>query len=330
MAVAGGTAYTAAHDAAAFRRRHERALLRVTGGDRLAWLQGLLTNDVNVVAGGGACDAVWLTPQGRMVTDTTVVETGSFAWLDVPAAIAGTLAQKLDLLIFAEDARVAVDTEATSIGVYGPAAADAVEAALGDAIPAGRLRGLEGQQTAASGDGALIVAVDTSLGVTGLRVHAPAARAAGIEEALAHGGARPLDDDTAEVLRVEAGIPRFLVDASEETIPLEAGLDRLLSQTKGCYVGQEIIVRIRDRAHGRVARRLVGLQLPADAPTPVPGQEVSLDGRPMGRVTSAVRSPARDCPIALAMLHREATEPGTLVTLEGGTRAEVTTLPFRT
>ena len=92
------------------------------------------------------------------------------------------------------------------------------------------------------------------------------ARAAGLEESLAHGGAHAVSMTTRRRdLRVEAGVPRFLVDMSEETIPLEAGLDHAISHTKGCYVGQEIIVRIRDRAQGRVARRLVGLSLEGDA-----------------------------------------------------------------
>ena len=110
---------------------------------------------------------------------------------------------------------------------------------------------------------------------------------------------------TAEVLRVEAGIPRFLVDMNEETIPLEAGLDHAISHTKGCYVGQEIIVRIRDRAHGRVARHLVGLSFDGDV-VPAVNQPVLLDGRQVGRLTSAVRSIALGVPSGLATLHRDA------------------------
>ena len=123
---------------------------------------------------------------------------------------------------------------------------------------------------------------------------------AGALESLTHAGAMPLDDETAEVLRVEAGIPRFLVDMNEETIPLEAGLDHAISHTKGCYVGQEIIVRIRDRAHGRVARHLVGLLVDGDA-VPAADQPVQLDDRQVGRLTSAVRSVALGRPIGLAI-----------------------------
>ena len=141
-------------------------------------------------------------------------------------------------------------------------------------------------------------------------LYVPRAMFAGALESLTQAGARPIDDETAEMLRVEAGIPRFLVDMNEETIPLEAGLDHAISHTKGCYVGQEIIVRIRDRAHGRVARHLVGLLFDGDA-VPAVDQPVRLDGppgrpaderRPVGRprasdrvgdASSRCRRPAR-------------------------------------
>ena len=99
-------AYRAARERAAFRRRHERGTLRVTGKDRLDWLQGLLTNDVKSFDGAGWSYAAWLTPQGRMITDMSVIETGDEAWLDVPAPLARSLAEKFDLMIFAEDVRI--------------------------------------------------------------------------------------------------------------------------------------------------------------------------------------------------------------------------------
>jgi len=320
-------AYTAAHGSAAFRRRHERAILRVTGGDRLTWLQGLVTSDIAAIAAGGGSESAWLTPQGRMITDLTVVETGRFTWLDVPAPLAATLAAKLDRLIFAEDARVAPDEGPVSVGIYGPDAAGVLASATGQALP-DVVALSETSTLTIDPEAPVMVLADRSLGVPGFRAYLPADRAVGLEEALAHGGATPLDDDTAEVLRVEAGTPRFLVDMTEDTIPVEAGLDHVLSQTKGCYVGQEIIVRIRDRAHGRVARRLMGLVLPPDLPPPIVGQSVQLAGRAMGRITSAVTSPAAGRSIALAMLHRDAAEPGTVVTLEDGTPSEVRALPF--
>lgn len=325
------SAYIAAHEGVAFRRRRDRALLEATGGDRLTWLQGLVTNDVSVIEGGGASEAAWLTPQGRMVTDLSVVETGPFTWLDVPAPLAAALAQKLDLLIFTEDVHVRVDEASTSVGVYGPEAAGTLRDALGT-----RLAPAAGPETVvrtgaliAAADSPLVLTADAVLGVPGFRVYLPLSRAAWLEEALARGGAARLDDDAEKTLRVEAGVPRFMVDMNEETIPLEAGLDAVLSQTKGCYVGQEIIVRIRDRAHGRVARRLVRLVFPTGAATPAEGQGVFFQDRPAGRLTSAVLSPVFGRAIGLATLHRDAAEAGAVVVLEDGSRAEVAPLPIQ-
>jgi len=309
------SAYEAARKGLAFRRRHERGIIRATGGDRLEWLNGLLTNDLKPLEGGGACYAAWLTPQGRMITDLLVVETGSETWLDVPAPLASTLSVRLDGMIFAEDVRVAnASLELTSVGLYG-AAAGSYFASPGPA------------SVARTGDGAIVWTDAMAAGLTGAHAYVSPARAAGLEESLAHGGGTPLDDDTATVLRVEAGVPAFLLDMSDETIPLEAGLDAALSHTKGCYVGQEIIVRIRDRAHGRLARRLMGLSIEADVAPRAP-QLVTGEGRQAGRLTSAVMSPALGRPIALATLLRDFTEPGTRVMLEDGVTAVVTTLPF--
>src|SRR5262245_53906221 len=304
------SAYEAARRSLAFRRRHERGVIRATGADRLEWLNGLLTNDLKPLAGGGACYAAWLTPHGRMITDLIVVETGSETWLDVPATLASSLTTRLDGMIFAEDVRVAdASRELTSVGLYGPGARSHFTPA-------------DAWSIARSDDGAIVWTRAMATGTAGAHAYLSPARAAGLEESLAHESGIPLDDQTATVLRVEAGVPAFLIDMGEDTIPLEAGLDHALSHTKGCYVGQEIIVRIRDRAQGRVARRLVGLFPDTDVP-PTPGQGITHDGRHAGRLTSAVMSPALGRPIALATLLREFTEPGTRVDLESDAHAVV-------
>ena len=171
-----------------------------------------------------------------------------------------------------------------------------------------------------------LVVVRTRSGADGYVLYSSSTRAAGVEELLAHGGATPLDDETAETLRIEAGIPRFLVDMTDETIPLEANLDHAISHTKGCYVGQEIIVRIRDLAKGRVARRIVGLlpegeAVPASAPpcSPMAGPS-GVSRAPPGHPLSSARS---RWPSSIAI----APQPGTVVAVNGAT-AIVTPLPF--
>jgi folate-binding protein YgfZ len=316
-------AYTAALGRAAFRRRHERGLLRVAGKDRLDWLQGLLTNDVKSFGVAGWSYGAWLTPQGRMITDVAVIERGDEAWLDVPAPLARSLADKLDLMVFAEDVRIEdVSDRFVSIAVHGPAAATTLDSILTASIGSlGR-----GDITILREDSDPMVVARTRHGPDSFVVYSSSLRAAGIEESLAHSGAVPLDDESAETLRIEAGVPRFLVDMTEETIPLEANLDHAISHTKGCYVGQEIIVRVRDLAKGRVARRLVGL-LPDGDGVPPAGATVAADGKSVGRVTSATWSPALGRPIAMAMVHRDYTAPGATVTIDGAS-AVVVPLPF--
>ena len=303
-------AYLAATAGLAFRHRHEQGILRVTGRDRLSWLNGLLTNDV---IDQTTCYAAWLTPQGRMITDMFVSSSEHDTRLEVPAPLAASLATRLDGLIFTEDARIADATEELmAVEVCGPSASAGLEA-LKESLP----EGMSIDQRAVTRP------------VPGMVVYIPRKQFPGVLEALTHSGATPLDDVTAEILRVEAGVPRFLVDMGEDTIPLEAGLDHAISHTKGCYVGQEIIVRIRDRAHGRVARHLVGLRLEGDA-VPDVDQPVLYDGRQVGRLTSAVRSVALDAPIGLTILHRDASDAGTRVVIGTGLPAVVTTLPFTT
>jgi folate-binding protein YgfZ len=140
-----------------------------------------------------------------------------------------------------------------------------------------------------------------------------------------------MSDDLAETLRVEAGRPKWGRDLTAETIPLEAGLlDRAISTSKGCYVGQEIIIRILHRGGGRVAKRLMKLAFdPAVTVPPAAGASVLAAGHPVGHITSAVFSPAADRVIALAYVHRDSAEVGTPLTLEGSNASAVVESPAR-
>jgi len=300
-------AYSAAHDSVAFRHRHDHGVLRVTGADRVAWLNGLLTNDIT----RGPCYSAWLTPQGRMITDMHVIPRSEDLLLEVPGPLAQALAARVDGMIFAEDVRVTdASAEIFALEICGPDLPNALEVVT---------------HSLSSPDA--LTAREVQTPVRGTVAYLSRVAFVGAIEALSHSGIAALDDVTWEILRVEAGIPQFLVDMGEDTIPLEAGLDHAISHTKGCYVGQEIIVRIRDRAHGRVARHLVGLLFEGER-VPGVGQAVLHEGRAVGPLTSAVRSIALNAPIGLATLHRDAAAEGTRVTLEDGTAASVSALPF--
>lgn len=131
------------------------------------------------------------------------------------------------------------------------------------------------------------------------------------------------DAETLDVMRIEAGLPALGRELDEEVLPPEARLERAISTTKGCYVGQEIVARLR--ARGQVNHLLVGLALEVDA-LPVEGTVLTADGRPTGEITSRAESPALG-PIALGYVRREHAEPGTTVDFDAG-RARVVELPF--
>jgi folate-binding protein YgfZ len=126
-----------------------------------------------------------------------------------------------------------------------------------------------------------------------------------------------IDLDTFEVIRIERGVPRFLVDMTTDTIPLEAGIeDRAISFTKGCYVGQEIIVRVTHRGGGRVAKKLVAWNAHDDAAVvPMADSKIFAFDREIGRVTSAAFSPRLNCVVGLGYVQRDFVAPGTEIAI---------------
>jgi len=328
QAVSAG-AYAAARERAAFVERADRGRIVVSGADRASYLQGLLTNDIAALTPGTGCYAAYLTAQGRMIADMYVYELGDVILLTLDRAVKDAVMAKLDQFIFSEDVQLgdATDTFA-QIAVVGPDAARATAAALGG-VDVAALAALpeHGCVRVASARGAAIVARVTDAGEPGFDLYVERAQAAAVKSALASAGAPEIDEATAEALRIEAGVPKFHRDMDEETIPLEAGIEeRAISFTKGCYVGQEIVIRVLHRGHGRVARRLVGIAL-GGAQAPAPGARVRSSDREIGEVTSSTMSPALQRPIALGYVHRDFVEPGTPVLVDG-VAGEVAKLPF--
>jgi len=331
------TGYDAVRRAAGLLDRTPRGRLLATGADRRSFLQGLLTNDIAILEPGSGCYAAYLTPQGRLIADMKVLELGDAILLDVDAGVAAALAAKLDQMIFSEAVQVR-DVTATlaQTAVHGPGAADVVARAFEQGRNADepppeidRLRAMVEFENGRwdFGGAPAIVAATRDLGVPGFDIYIEAAKGDALREALAAAGAVAVSPEAAHVLRVEAGRPLFGVDMDTDTIPLEAGLDdRAISFTKGCYVGQEVIIRVMHRGHGRVARKLVGLMLEGEAP-PGAGAPITANEKQVGEVTSAAQSPALGRPIALGYVARDLVEPGTVVQIDGRD-AVVTALPF--
>jgi folate-binding protein YgfZ len=324
-----GTAYQAARERAASIDRSSRGRLVVSGNDRASYLHGLLTNDITALTAGSGCYTAYLTPQGRMISDLWVYELGDAMLVNFPSAgTKNTVLAKLDQFIFSEDVQLGdVTGEFAQLAVVGPAAPVVVGALLGTG--ADRLTALpeHGCLRSSLAGGSAIITRITDAGEPGFDVYVEQARLPALKQVLASAGVVDLDPETADILRVEAGVPSFHRDMDEETIPLEAGIEgRAISMNKGCYVGQEVIVRVLHRGHGRVAKKLVGLSIDGDA-VPSSGAIVTSGGKEVGAVTSAVRSEALGRPIALAYLQRDFLEPGTIVSIMGAT-AIVSPLPF--
>lgn len=324
--------YDALRNGAGTLSRNDRRVIGLSGADRLAYLQGLLTNDVAALLPGSGCYAALLTAQGRMIADMTVLETGTRVLIVLHDSVATTVRDKLEQLIFSEDAHVEDLAERLAIvGVYGPQAAGIVEQALGSHDPLASLALFGNRQLPTATGPATIVRSD-DLGVDGFDMVVEKPAAAPLIDAFERAGAIRVSRDTAEITRVEAGRPAWSQDMGDSTIPLEAGIeDRAISLSKGCYVGQEIIIRVLHRGHGRVAKRLVGLSMPPDAAIPTAGDSIRSGDREIGAVTSAVFSPTTGSPLALAYVHRDFVEPSTRVAVVHDNRvldATVISLPL--
>ena len=319
-------AYDAARHRAAFLDRSQRGRIVVSGTERASYLQGLLTNDILSVKAGQGCYTAYLTAQGRMIADLYVYELGDVLLLMMSGAVKDGVMAKLDQFIFSEDVQLG-DVTATfaQIAIVGPDAA-AVVAAIVTTVSIDALREMpeHGNARGEWRGGAAIVTRVTDTGEPGFDLYVEHAQADAVKSTLTAAGVAELDEPTAEAVRIESGVPLFGRDMDEETIPLEAGIEsRAISFTKGCYVGQEVIIRVMHRGHGRVARKLVKLTIDGDR-VPESGTAIRSGDREIGNVTSSTWSPALQRPIAFGYVHRDFLEPGTKLSV-GGQDAEIAT-----
>jgi tRNA-modifying protein YgfZ len=319
--------YQEAHERAAFDERGDRGRLTLSGADARTFLHALLTNDILSLGAGTGCYAALLTPQGRMITDMDVLALSDAILLVVPSDAAGRLAARFDASIFTEDVTVADASAALAhFSITGPAAVDVAEAALRSlgwnvaALPA---RPYDNVRAAGPAGDAVVWRTD-ELAVPGLDVAVPSACRHDMREQL-DARAAALSPEARLVLRLEAGRPEFHVDMTEDTIPLEANLlDRAISTTKGCYVGQEVIIRVLHRGGGRVARRLARLRFAGRDGAPQTGDTLSDGTRDVGRVTSAAWSPREQAAIGLGYVHRDAASAGVTLNVSSGGTATIT------
>lgn len=292
--------------------RSARGKLLLGGAEAAEYLQGQLTNDVEGLDPGEGRYAALLDRKGHIQADMRVLRLGpDEIWIDTEPVALETARRHLEMYKIGREVELAdVSAERAILSLIGPRA---VEVAGAAALP-------EHACKEAAVEGIECIAVGTAEGID---LIAASDDAGGLREALLERGAAEVGEAAAEVLRIEAGRPRFGAEMSSATMPAEAGIvERAVDFEKGCYIGQEPVARLHYR--GRPNRRLRGLELSALA---APGAALRLGEKQVGEIGSACLSPARG-PIALAVVRREA-EPGAeLAVDEDGVTARVVDLPF--
>jgi folate-binding protein YgfZ len=292
--------------------RSGRGMLLVRGPDAADYLQGQLTNDIEALEPGDGCYAALLDRKGHVQADMRVLRLGpEEIWIDTePEGVDGARGH-LEMYKIGREVEVAdLSGERALISLIGPAA----PALAGTtALP-------EHTSAEAAVGGVECIAVGTPEGID---LIAAAGDAEPLRRALLDDGAREVEPAAAEILRIEAGRPRYGAEMGAETMPAEAGIvERAVSFTKGCYIGQEPVARLHYK--GRSNRHLRGLLLSGPAE---PGSVLRLGEKEVGRLGSACLSPARGH-IGLAIVRREA-EPGVKLAVgEDGVTARLVDLPF--
>ncbi|MBS1863430.1 MAG: folate-binding protein YgfZ [Actinobacteria bacterium] len=290
----------------------ERGFIDVLGPDAAEYLQGQLTNDVEALGVGEGQYAALLDRKGHMQADLRVLRVGEEAiLLDTEPATKDLALRHLTMYSIGREVSVTDATaERGAVSLIGPRAA---ELAGTPPLP-------EFANEATTVAGVDVVAVGTRDGIDLLL---PLAERDRVLAALVEAGAVEVTPEAAEIVRVEAGVPRFGAEMDDATMPAEAGIvEDAVSFTKGCYIGQETVARLHYK--GKPNRHLRGLKLSAAA---TPGAPLRLGEKEVGALGGAVVSPALG-PIGLAIVRREA-EPGTeLAVGEDGVTAEVVALPF--
>jgi folate-binding protein YgfZ len=301
------------HEACGLVDRSERGKLALTGAQAKEFLNGQVTNDIAALEPGHGCYAAFLTHKGKMQGDLRVLDLGDELWLDTERPALQALFDTIRRFKIGFQVELHKRTlERALLSLVGPGARAVAGA---EELPVAEHSSMRARRGDA--DVVLVATVD------GIDVICPAEDADAVRGWLVARGAVPVSEAAAEVLRVEAGRPRFGVDIDDTTIPQEAGLnDRAVSFTKGCYVGQETVARLFYK--GKPNRHLRGLRLSGPAAT---GDALRLGEREVGRVGTVVDAPGLG-PVALALVRREA-EPGAELTVgEAGAAATVVELPF--
>jgi folate-binding protein YgfZ len=311
------TGYETKHTGAVFYRVPDPGYLRITGADRIDFIQRQTTNDARLLKPDRSQRTVLTTPTARMIDVWRLVMAQDAVDVITLPGRGLTTANYLKTRIFFMD-KVTVTDASAEVALFEVFGAETAHVASGIELPGD-------DRVITATVGGVEIRVIGAPEIDGWLLVVPAGYAGEMAEWLAQAGAVALAPAAYDLLRIEAGRPAVGHELTEDYTPLEANLDAAISDSKGCYTGQEVIAR--QITYDKVTRRLVGLRL---SEIVILGATVSADGRSAGTVTSAAESP-RFGPIALAVIKRPFFEPGTAVTVGEGENAvhgEVVVLPF--
>lgn len=325
--------YKAVRNAVGIADLSHRGKLRVTGDDRVKWLQSVISNDILPLRPGHGRYSSLLTHKGKMLTYfRCYMQTDAVMLEDVGQIGDQTFAALRKFLLYGTKAKLENCGETWGLLlVSGPKAAAVIDAAFGTAV--GDLKPVNFVSAVIGGQQALVIRGEET-GEPDFEVLIPADGLVAAWERLMDAGSShgitPIGGDARETLRMEAGIPQAGPDLNEEIVPPEANLEeKAFSLSKGCYPGQEVVARMD--TYGSVRRRLVGLVV-AGSIVPAKGTKLFSGDREVGWISSATMSPAWKAPIAFGFPLRDFSTAGTTLSVEAdGARYQATVhaLPFR-
>jgi folate-binding protein YgfZ len=297
-----------------------RAKIVLTGSDRVRWLNGMTTNNVRDLAAGHGIYAFVLNPQGHIQADLFAFQRGEHILVDIDGELREKVLAHFDHYIIADDVEVAdVSSKLAAIGLSGPQSIEILKRA---GIVPPELQSLELADLVWNGLGISLLRGEGA--ASSWQVWMGAENFDKLWEALVAAGARPAGSEALELFRIAKGIPRYGVDIRERDLPQETRQDRALHFAKGCYIGQEIVERIRSR--GAVHRVFSGFFV--DGALPSAGTKIQADGKDVGEVTSAAALPIAGGTrsVALGYIRREALTGKNLSA--GEARPTVSEVPF--
>jgi folate-binding protein YgfZ len=296
-----------------------RAKISLTGGDRVRWLNGMVTNNIRDLESGRGAYAFLLNPQGRILGDLYAYNRGESITVDTDCGQAEKILATFDHYIIMDDVEVAnLSEQLTALGIAGPKSR-AVMAAAGFAVT--EMRPLQAESARWQGIDCTVVRGEDAEHLS-YEIWLTPDSVSQLWDALQAAGATPVGSDALELHRIVSGIPRYGVDIRERDLPQETEQARALNFNKGCYVGQEIVERIRSR--GAVHRKFTGFLAEGDVQIAA-GTKIVAGEKEVGEVTSSasLRSAGRDKTVVLGYIRREVGVPGREVKIAGATAVVV-------